>query len=173
MKLAFGVNSGSGKDTSVDYLINKYGGQKYSFATPLYDMMYTSQKILHLPQTKNRKFLQMFGDFFKNEINEDVFIDLCLKKISVAAASVDGQHCYISDLRFHREFQKLKDNGFTCIKINRRCDNTTRIDNGNKSHISETSLNGKADDEWDFIVDNNGSLEDLYNQLDMIVFAKI
>lgn len=165
MKLAFGINSGSGKDTSVNYLMKKYGGQKHSFATPLYDMMYSCQKILDIPQRKNRKCLQFFGDFFKTEIGEDVFIDICLKKVNLTS-----EHCYISDLRFEREFKKLKANGFRCVKINRNSDNTARIDNGNQHHISETSLNGKTDDEWDFIVDNNGSFEDLYKQLDMIVF---
>lgn len=30
----------SGKDTSVDYLIEKYGGKKITFAKPLYDALY-------------------------------------------------------------------------------------------------------------------------------------
>ena len=34
MKLSFGINSGSGKDISVDYLIAKYGGKKYYFTSP-------------------------------------------------------------------------------------------------------------------------------------------
>ena len=50
MKLAFGINSGSGKDTSVDYLITKYGGKKYFFASPLYNILFYSQKTLNLPE---------------------------------------------------------------------------------------------------------------------------
>ena len=165
MKLAFGITSGSGKDTSVDYLIGKYGGRKYSFATPLYDILYFSQKTLDLPQRKDRKFLQTFGDFFKSQTdNEDIFIDLCLKKVNSTS-----EHCYISDLRFEREFVKLKEDGFKCIKINRNSDNSARIDNGNQNHVSETSLKNKKDEEWDFIIDNNGSLEELFRKLDMVV----
>ena len=165
MKLAFGVNSGSGKDTSVDYLIHKYGGKKYSFASPLYDILFYSQRTLDLPLEKNRKFLQQFGDFFKNQTSEDIFIDLCLKKIRSLPSS---ENIYISDLRFENEFKKLKNEGFKCIKIIRGVDNTDRIGNGLKEHNSETSLKNIDDNEWDHIIYNNYSLNDLYSHLDNI-----
>jgi len=170
MKIAFGITSGCGKDTSVDYLINLYGGVKFSFAKPLYDMMYHSQEVLGLTQKKDRKFLQMFGDFFRSEVNEDIFVNLCIGQVN----STDGNgHCYISDLRFINEFRKLKSNGFFCVKINRSADNSARIDNGNQHHISETSLQNINDDEWDCIIDNNGTLQDLYRQLDSIFLDKL
>jgi hypothetical protein len=167
MKIAFGITSGSGKDTSVDYLIKTYGGIKYSFAKPLYDMMYFSQTTLGIPQKKDRKFLQMFGDFFRSEVCEDVFIDFCLQNIE------DEKNCYISDLRFQNEFLKLKRSGFTCVKLTRHADNSARIDNGNQHHISETSLQTMEDSEWDYIIDNNGTLEDLYRQLNCIVLNQV
>ena len=166
MKLAFGVNSGSGKDTSVDYLIYKYGGKKYSFASPLYDILFYSQRTLNLPLQKNRKFLQQFGDFFKNDINEDIFVDLCLKKIKTLPPS---ENIYISDLRFENEFKKLKTEGFKCVKIIRDTDNSRRIGNGSGDHNSENSLKNIDDNEWDHIVYNNSSLKELYTQLDNIV----
>lgn len=162
MKIAFGITSGSGKDTSVDYLIQNYGGVKYSFAKPLYDMMYYSQDTVGLPRKKDRKFLQMFGDFFRSEVGKDVFVDLCLQKCH------EG-NCYISDLRFENEFRKCKSNGFLCVKLKRHADNSERIDNGNQNHVSETSLQTVADEEWDYVIDNNGSLEDLYRQLDDLI----
>jgi hypothetical protein len=161
MKIAFGMTSGSGKDTSVDYLIKTYGGVKYSFAKPLYDMMYYSQEVLNLSRKKDRKFLQMFGDFFRKEVDEDIFVDLCLTRTCETSGN-----CFISDLRFENEFRKCKSRGFICVKLNRFADNSARIDNGSQHHISETSLQSVNDDEWDYIIDNNGSLEDLYRQLD-------
>lgn len=166
MKLAFGINSGSGKDTSVDYLISKYGGKKYFFASPLYNILFYSQKTLNIPLEKNRKFLQTFADFFKNEVSENIFVDLCLKDIEKASPL---ENIYISDLRFENEFIALKKAGFKCIKIIRDADNTLRIGNGSNQHNSENSLKSFSDEKWDFIIYNNSSLNDLYSQLDEIV----
>jgi hypothetical protein len=163
MKLAFGINAGSGKDTSVDYMIFKYGGKKYSFSEPLYDIMHYSQRILNKPMAKDRKFLQMFGDFCRSD-NTDIFVDLCLEKIKNDSQS----NVYISDLRFENEFRKLKDAGFKCIKLIRDVDNSTRIANGDKNHCSEVSLKNVKDEEWDFIIYNNSTLDHLYEQLDNI-----
>lgn len=40
MKIAFGCTMGSGKDTSVSYLIEKYGGIKLSFSEPIYHIIF-------------------------------------------------------------------------------------------------------------------------------------
>ena len=165
MKLAFVINAWSGKDTSVDYMISRYGGKKYSFSEPLYDIMYHSQIILNKPRSKDRKFLQMFGDFCRSD-NKDVFVDLCLEKIK----NDSHTNVYISDLRFENEFRKLKDSGFKCIKLIRDTDNSTRIANGDKNHCSEISLRNIKDEEWDFIIYNNSTLEELYKQLDNIKY---
>ena len=45
MKIAFGYKMRSGKDTSVEYLIKKYGGEKISFSQPLYEALYAVQEI--------------------------------------------------------------------------------------------------------------------------------
>ena len=164
MKLAFGINSGCGKDTSVDYLICKYGGKKYFFASPLYDILYSSQRILNLPLQKDRRFLQTIGDFFRSD-NKDIFVDLCIKNIKDDSMA----NIYISDLRFENEFRKIKDAGFKCVKLIRDVDNSTRIANGDKNHISEMSLKNVKDEEWDYIIYNNSTIEDLYKQLDKIV----
>ena len=36
IKIAFGYKMGVGKDEACSYLIKKYGGEKISFASPLY-----------------------------------------------------------------------------------------------------------------------------------------
>ena len=43
------------KDTSVDYLISKYGGKKYFFASPLYNILFYSQKTINSDFRSNRK----------------------------------------------------------------------------------------------------------------------
>lgn len=61
MKIAFGYKMSSGKDTSVDYLIKKYGGEKISFSKFLYNIMYYVQDLCGLEKEKDRHFLQLIG----------------------------------------------------------------------------------------------------------------
>ena len=68
-------------------------------------------------------------------------------------------------MRFLNEFTALKEKGWICIKINRNTNSSYEgID-----HISEHELDFLQDNKWDFVIDNNSSLEDLYNKLDNII----
>ena len=158
MKIAFSFKMRSGKDTCVDYLIEKYGGRKITFAKPLYDALYKVQDTFNLPQEKDRKFLQMVGDWAREKDN-DIFVNLALNLSN--SFSNDNKFC--NDLRFLIEYDALKKDGWTCIKINR---NTNLPPS---EHRSETELEILKDEDWDYIIDNNGTLEDLYNELDRIV----
>lgn len=154
MKIAFGYKMRSGKDTSVDYLIKKYGGNKVTFAKPLYDALYKVQDTFHLQKEKDRTFLQLVGDWARNK-DENIFVDLALK------SKIDGNN-FCNDLRFLNEFYTLKKDGWICVKILK---NTGLISN----HKSENELNVIKDEEWDYIIDNNGSFDQLYDQLDTII----
>jgi hypothetical protein len=66
----------------------------------------------------------------------------------------------ITDVRFPNEVQAIKDKGGIVIKINRDSD---VVDN----HSSETALDNY--DGFDFVVDNNGSIDDLTNNLIKII----
>jgi hypothetical protein len=162
MRIAFGINAGVGKDISVDYLIKKYGGVKHSFAKPLYDILYYAQKKLLLPLEKNRKFLQIVGDCFREQ-DDDIFVNLCLMESNLDK----NKNHFISDLRYKNEFDMLKKNGWICIKIIRNVDES-RIGNGDCEHKSEHSLDSVPDNNWHYIIDNNDSLESLYSKLDNI-----
>jgi hypothetical protein len=156
MKIAFGLKMRSGKDTCVDYLISKYGGHKITFAKPLYDALYKVQDIFNLPQEKDRKFLLMIGDWAR-EKDDDIFVNLALSHSN----SFKGNK-FCNDLRFLIEYKALKKDGWICIKINRNTEYQSE-------HRSETELEILKDEEWDHIIDNNGTLQDLYNKLDRIV----
>lgn len=101
MKIAFGYKMRSGKDTSVEYLIKKYGGEKISFSQPLYEAVRT------------------------------------------------------------------KSDGWVCVKIN-RCHAPEY-----GTHISEMDLDDIPETEWDFVINNDGSIEDLYVSLDKIIVSVI
>lgn len=157
MKIAFGYKMRSGKDTAVDYMISKYGGNKITFAKYLYQSLYSTQEIFNLEKKKNREYLQIVGDWARKQ-NPDIFVDLALSETKDVSLNY-----FCNDLRFLNEFKKLKKNGWICIKIIRdECSEKS-------SHFSETELDIVKDEEWDFIIENNNNLEDFYKKLDDIL----
>ena len=164
MKIAFGYKMRSGKDTSVEYLIKKYGGEKISFSQPLYEALYAVQEIFGFKQAKDRLFLQMCGDWARN-IEEDVFLNVAMDRAN--SASLEGKNCYCSDMRFKNEFERMKSDGWVCVKIN-RCHAPEY-----GTHISEMDLDDIPETEWDFVINNDGSIEDLYVSLDKIIVSVI
>ena len=161
MKIAFGYKMRSGKDTSVDYLISKYGGQKISFSKPLYDILYYAQKICNFPLEKDRKFLQWIGTDWAREKDDNVWVNSALKSIE----NIDG-NVYCSDVRFINEFRALKENGFILIKIER---NLIQSDQNSTNHISENELDNINDSEWNYVIKNDGTLAELYKKIDDII----
>ena len=161
IRIAFGYKMGSGKDTSADYLIQKYGGDKISFAKPLYDILKYAQKIAGFPLENDRMFLQWIGNEWGRGKNLDVWADAGMRNLT------DG-NVVLSDLRYINEFYACKKNGILCVKINRIVSDN-RKGTGAVTHISETELDSIPDEEWDYIIENNGTKDDLFNDLEKIV----
>lgn len=68
----------------------------------------------------------------------------------------------VTDVRFRNEFDHLKKLGFYQIRLVR--DAYTKID-----HSSETNQDSIKDEEFNFIINNNGTLEDLKNKVNKII----
>lgn len=83
--------------------------------------------------------------------NNDIWLDLL---VNDAEKSTDKLAYIITDCRFLNEFNYLKKAGFFCIRIIRN--NLKLIDD-----ISETEQDAIPDNQFDYIVKNNGSLKDL------------
>lgn len=163
LKIAFGGVMGSGKDTCVDYLCTKYPEHtRISFAGALYDILSYAQEKCGFEKNKDRKFLQFIGTEWARNINENVWVDIVLGK------DIKGVGL-LSDIRFPNEFNALKNNGWICIKVTRDNIDKNRVGNGDNTHSSELSINDIKDEEWDFIINNNSTLEDLYKILDKIL----
>lgn len=163
MKIAFGYKMGSGKDISVKFLINKYGGKQMKFANPLYDILKYAQKRCGLEYKKDRKFLQLVGTEWGRNIDPDIWVNLALNN-----QSKEG-NIYCADVRFKNEFEALKNDGFIMVKLIRDKVNENRIGNGISTHISENELDEYGNDRWDYIIYNNNTLNELYDAIDKIV----
>jgi hypothetical protein len=163
LKIAFGGKMRSGKDTSADYLIKNHGGIRLSFSEPLYNILHYAQRVCNFTLEKDRWFLQTVGTEWARSKNSNVWIDLLIKKVNDVESSTN---IYNSDVRFKNEFDALKKAGFILIKLKRK---VVEIDNGSVGHISEVELDSIPDSNWDYVIDNNDGIEELYRKLDSII----
>jgi hypothetical protein len=163
LKIAFGGVMGSGKDTCVDYLCTKYPEHtRISFAGALYDILNYAQEKCGFEKNKDRKFLQFIGTEWARNIDENVWINILLDK------DIKGIG-FLSDIRFPNELNALKNNDWICIKVTRDNIDKNRAGHGDKTHLSELKVNDIKNEDWDFIINNNSTLEDLYKRLDKII----
>jgi Cdc6-like AAA superfamily ATPase len=71
----------------------------------------------------------------------------------------------VTDVRFRNEFDHLRDKGFYKIRLLRDAE----VQTSQSNHISETNQDGISNDEFDFVINNNGTLKDLKKAVSKIV----
>jgi hypothetical protein len=167
MLIAFGYKRRTGKDTASDILVRDYGFTKLGFAAPIrtaletmfgftYEQIYGSEKEVvdeHLGFTP-RRAAQVLGDAVRDNLAEDAFTRILEKRIP------GNTDIVIHDIRTISEARWVADNdGALCLM--------KRDTEDNDSHKTETQLDDFED--WDFVIDNNGSMEDLRIRLDEIM----
>ncbi len=104
-----------------------------------------------------RQILQKVGtDLFRVHFDNDIWVKSIDKKIQLYK---DTHNIVISDVRFLNEYNLIK--SYDGIIIN-----VVRDINTQDMHISENSL---SDIVFDYNIDNNGSIDDLYIKLKMII----
>jgi dephospho-CoA kinase len=92
----------------------------------------------------------------------DVFVNKVIDDVTTAINNNPAINIIITDVRYLNEFEALKKLGFTTVKITR----DIRVINRDSNHTSETSLVGAKFDEY---IDNNGTLQYLYKQVDDLI----
>lgn len=162
-KIIINGRGGSGKDTVADYLVEKYGFKKISFAEPIYDL---AREYFDMKQ-KDRWLLQQIGQKFR-EIDRDVWIKYALK------VSRQYDKVVISDCRQENEYITFVNDGFLPIRVDADLDirikRLTERDGAEPDvslleNESETGADGFGYTE----LDNNGSFDYLYKQIDSML----
>jgi hypothetical protein len=185
----------SGKDTFANYIINKYGFVKYSFADPLkkgiqHFFNLTDQQLIdeklkesidHRWGISPRKLFQIIGtDIFQNVLKE-----------YIPELSINGRNHWvilfnqwytsqqqdtnviIADGRFLHEIEEVKKLGGKVIKIIRPDQNNNNI-NKNDSHLSELEIDMIPDKFIDHIIINDSNNLDTFHQkIDQLFDLKI
>jgi cytidylate kinase len=153
----------AGKDEIADYLVNKYGFTKISFASPIYDIAYRYFNM----KGKDRVLLQAIGQQFR-EIDPDVWVRYAFRKAQVLDKVV------VVDCRQGNEYKHAIAHGFYPIKV--VADYDTRVQRSIKRDggYPDTSLweNGSETGADNFPyteIHNDGTLDDLHKQIDVIL----
>ena len=169
----------SGKDTVAEFL-KPHGYQRLAFADRLRECMYaldpivgcdTHGRLWRLQEVVDevgwdeakgvtlseegpeiRRLLQVFGtEVGRQLIKDSLWVDIVLKQIQ--GRDIVGHRFVITDVRFPNELEALrKVPGAQLWKINRAGVNPVN------SHISDAGI---PDDEFDLVIENDGTLQDL------------
>lgn len=167
--------AGSGKDTVADYLWKKYGFLKMSFADPLkraasnmfgvkleafYDQE-MKEEIIDFWGLSPRRMAQLLG----TEATKPVFgPDIWIKRFVVSYAPVAAtDHVVIPDVRFELEAHFIRAAGGQIVHLRR---SGQSLDGETATHTSEDGIEYVP---GDIVIENNGSLEDLYSIVDEII----
>jgi dephospho-CoA kinase len=163
----------SGKDTLADYAIENHDFTRFAFGDGIREIC----RILFPEQMKEgnkpRSLLQGVGQKMR-QVDNDVWVNKCFTEITTESYRKNILNPIITDLRQPNEYQRCKDEGFTIIKVH--CDEDLRLqrilqqnDKFNMNDLyHETEMHIDTYD-YDFIINNDGTIEDLYKKLDEIV----
>lgn len=154
----FGIDHYKECITYYNTLLSNIGYQHTSFAKALKSCLsvilnkdldkfeninFKNSRIDWLNNMTVRELLQKFGTAIRNEVCDDFWVKVCLKNCT--------EDCLISDVRFESEAEGIRDINGIIIRIN-------RDGAGAGNHISEIALDNYS---FDYIIDNNGTEEDL------------
>lgn len=187
MIIGFGHKAQTGKDTAADYLVSKYRYTRVAFAEALkrtamaafgftVDQVYGDKKLdidLFWGNTPAH-FLQVIGtDLFRDKVDQDFWVKRLHNDLVTAADALNKNIAHlkvvIPDVRFHNEAEAIKSWGGIVVRVDR--DESLRRDAGrDPNHPSETALDDFTD--WDYILDNNGSIDQLHDGVDTILDYK-
>lgn len=162
----------SGKD-SVAHVLKHYGYEQIVLARPILDALITLNPIVQA-DTKGRTYrfnevlveegyeeakktlefrrlMQVFGtEVGRGIMGDDVWLEVADKKMTV------GQRYVISDVRFQNEADWIKDHGGMLVKVVRPGYGPVN------AHASDAGL---PDSEFDLIIPNDGTLQDLAHRV--------
>lgn len=173
MKLiGFTGKMGSGKSTAIQCIkeIQRHPVYTLKFAQPLYDMqdyIYGRIESVHRKPAsfiKDRKLLQFLGtDWGRQLISPTLWTDLWKAQAQQILNNNTGLIVVADDIRFDNEAELVRSMGGHIIQVE-SSKSVERIDtkSGFAGHASES---GVSLNNVDYILENNGTIDDLKNSL--------
>lgn len=167
----------SGKTTAANHLVNIHGLQAYAFADPLRDGL---MNILNLSPCdfdddrkertigwlgrSPRELMQTLGtDWGRNLVHPELWLLLAKQNLEYLGQAYDTATGFvISDLRFENEADFVRNRGGIVLHILRSDAAKVNL------HVSESGI-GIQDN--DLVLHNDGSLDDMFGQIDELFTA--
>ncbi|MEK9166037.1 MAG: AAA family ATPase [Patescibacteria group bacterium] len=177
-KIIFGIagEMGSGKTLIAKYLQKKYQAKLFSFSGMLRDIL----KRLYLPET--RENLQTLSTVLRQNFSEDLMSKVIAYDIERSQSSVivaeairrPSDIVYLKKLPNFYLMAVQADFKLRYQRLTMRCENpddqTKTLDKFQKELQQESEQKIKeVAKQADFVIDNNGSIENLYKQIDIIM----
>ena len=164
--IGFAGKARSGKDTAGAYLVEQYHFLRYSFAQPLKDgakAMFNltdeqeknKDKVIEPWGKSPREIYQLLGTDIARTIDRRVWI----KNAEMFVKKSLGRSIVITDVRFKNEAEWIKSLGGVVIFL----ESKTRGIHTRTLHASE---NGLTADDVDLIIENDGTINALYEKLE-------
>lgn len=168
----------SGKSTVGDYLAEKYGYTQFAFGDALKDDFH--RRYPEIPRDpKPRAGYQFHGQFMREHVGENVWIDTCLESVyyeqeDARCSEATPRPAVITDVRQLNEAEALSARGYVLIsveapealRIHRAIESGDTFNLRDLTHDTETALDGYA---ADFTVVNGAGLSELYEQIDKVM----
>lgn len=162
LRIAVGHQARVGKDTFAEYINDNHGCIVVKFATKLYEITESIQRILDVEIAKDPILLQTIGDNMRSHYGEDVFVNQLVSEINHIEKNNPNQNIIITDLRRVNEFLAVKKLGFITVRITK----SDRVIDRDPSHISEVDL---IDCKFDYDIVNDGTLGQFYGKINHIL----
>ena len=182
---------GSGKDTVADRLVTHYKFKRDSFAKSLKDavasMFNWDREMLEGKTESSRHWreqpdnfwserlgksvtprwvLQHFGtEVMRGKMYDGIWVDSCIGRYK-------GENTVISDTRFPNEIKRIKECGGIILLVKRFKDPdwfTSYVEGNIVPQNIHSSEYAWAKSEFDFTIENNGTLQDLNEKVDSFI----
>ena len=166
--IGFAGKARSGKDTAGQYLVDRYRFVHYYFAKPLKEgtkhmfnlteeQIKNKEKVIETWGKSPRELYQLLGTDVARSIDSDVWV----KNAEMFRRQNAGYSMVVTDVRFANEAKWIRDKGGIVIYL----ESKTR---GIESHTSHSSENGLSGEDVDLIIENDGTINALYDKIEEI-----
>lgn len=177
--IGLGCTAQVGKDTAAEYLEKKYPGKvkRVAFADKVktvamslfdlsWEQCYGPKEIKEAVDPRYgitpREILQGIGQKMR-EIYPPIWVDT-LFYTTIPQWEKEGYDCFVvSDVRYPNEADAIHAHGGVVVKVVRDAGGVSV----GAEHSSETAMRDYQD--FDFIIENNGPIEEYYNKIDGLV----